>query len=204
MGLEFGTYAQVFKDNEPTNTMAPRTTGAIALSSMSDSKGDYSFMSTDPGQKLIHHQWTVLPMPSSEINQMTHLAKKEGQLLLKDKCLLFEKRPGIPLHSTAMQDEADLDLHFKDEGEDNSFEPLPNRERDVPLLYHDPFSLNELADLAKDADEMSAVLSSSDSNSDPDNDYLSTASSQGAIDDDKAHENRDSSEESPLPYPSHQ
>ena len=97
MGLEFGSYVQVFNDNEPTNTMAPRTTGAIALTSVANSKGDYTFMNLDTGQKLVRHQWTVLPMPSSVINQVTQLAKKEGQPLLKDKCLLFERRPGIPL-----------------------------------------------------------------------------------------------------------
>ena len=116
MGLEFGSYVQVFNDNEPTNTMALRTTGAIALTSVGNSKGDYTFMSLDTGQKLIRHRWTVLSLPSSVLNQVTQLAKKEGQLLLKDKCLLFERRPGIPLADDVLQDEADEALVFKNEG----------------------------------------------------------------------------------------
>ena len=74
MGLEFGSYVQVFNDNEPTNTLAPRTKGAIALTSVGNSKGDYTFMSLDTGPKLVRHQWTVLLMPSSVINQVTQLA----------------------------------------------------------------------------------------------------------------------------------
>ena len=34
MSLEFGTYVQIFNDNSPSNTMTPRTTGAIALNSV--------------------------------------------------------------------------------------------------------------------------------------------------------------------------
>ena len=128
MSLEFGTYVQVFNDNDPTNTMAPRTTGAIALSSLGNSKGDYSFMSLDTGQKLIRHQWTALPMPSSVINQVTQLAKREGQPLLKDKCLLFEKRPGVPIPLNDLNEEAYFDLFFKDEGEDDLFDPLLKQE----------------------------------------------------------------------------
>ena len=97
MKLQFGSYVQVFNDNQPTNSMAPRTTGAIALSSVGNSKGDFYFLNLDTGDKLQRHQWTALPMPAEVIHQVSFLAKKEGQPLLKDKCLLFEKRPGIPL-----------------------------------------------------------------------------------------------------------
>ena len=38
--LEFGTYVHIFNDNNPTNTMASRTTGAIALHSVGNTKGD--------------------------------------------------------------------------------------------------------------------------------------------------------------------
>ena len=41
--LEFGSYVHIFHDNSPTNTMAQRTTGAIALNSVGNSKGDYYF-----------------------------------------------------------------------------------------------------------------------------------------------------------------
>ena len=38
--LEFGTFVHIFNDNNPTNMMAQRTTGAIALNSIGNSKGD--------------------------------------------------------------------------------------------------------------------------------------------------------------------
>ena len=201
MDLKFGTYVQVYNDNEPTNTMTPRTTGAIALSSIGNSKGDYSFMSLVTGQNLSRLQWTVLPMPSSVINQVTQLAKREGQSLLKEKCLLFEKRPGIPLPLDALYDEANLDLVFKDEGEYDLFDPSLKKERDVLILYDVSISLNELAAITNNAGDMSAALSFSDADDDSDNDDFSTATSQGANDHANAIENSDYSDTSPSSDP---
>lgn len=48
--LEFGTYVQVFEDKEPTNTMATRNVGAIALNPTGNAQGDYYFMSLVTGQ----------------------------------------------------------------------------------------------------------------------------------------------------------
>ena len=42
--LEFGTFVHIFNDNKPTNTMAQRITGAIALNSTGKTKGDYFFL----------------------------------------------------------------------------------------------------------------------------------------------------------------
>jgi hypothetical protein len=37
--IEFGSYAQVFEDNNPTNTVRSRTTGAIALTPTGNTQG---------------------------------------------------------------------------------------------------------------------------------------------------------------------
>ena len=39
--LEFGSFVHIFNDNLPTNTMNQRTTGAIALNSVENAKGEY-------------------------------------------------------------------------------------------------------------------------------------------------------------------
>ena len=72
------------------------------------------------------------------------------------------------------------DMVFKNEGEDDNFDPLAKKERDVPLLYDDLISLIELTSIAKNADETSAPLSLSAS--DDDFSTTSDASSLGVDD----------------------
>ena len=65
--LEFGPYVQIFNENNPSNTMSVRTTGAIALNSVHNSKGDFYFLNLETGKRVSRHQWTILPMPKSVI-----------------------------------------------------------------------------------------------------------------------------------------
>ena len=44
MSIEFGAYAQVFEDNNPTNTNKARTTGAIALNLTGNEQGGYFYV----------------------------------------------------------------------------------------------------------------------------------------------------------------
>ena len=104
--LEFGPYVHIFNDNSPTNTMAQRTTGAIALNSVGNSKGDYRFLNLETDRRVSRHQWTVLPMPQSVIQQVHYLALKDNMPPLKDKCLIFERRPGVPLDPHTLETEA--------------------------------------------------------------------------------------------------
>ncbi len=60
--IEFGLYALVFEDNDPTNTTKSRSTGAIALNPTSNTEGDYHFMSLTTSQQLSHCQWMAVPM----------------------------------------------------------------------------------------------------------------------------------------------
>ena len=92
-------------------------------------------------------------------DQVSFLAKKEGQPLLKDQCLLFEKRPCTPLPFDAISAEADDALLFGNDGEDDDFDPDTNRQHDVPLLYDAAITQDEVAALSD------ASLSSSDSSS---------------------------------------
>ena len=96
MLLEFGAY-EAFNEKKPTNTMESRATGAIALTNIGNSKGDYYFMSVETGERITRQQWTELPLPKEIISQVEYLALKEKQPLLKAQELLFEKRPGVPI-----------------------------------------------------------------------------------------------------------
>jgi hypothetical protein len=59
--LEFGSYVQTHEQHD--NTMAPRTTGAIALRPTGNAQGGYYFMSLTTGRRISRNQWTALPMP---------------------------------------------------------------------------------------------------------------------------------------------
>lgn len=52
MRLEFGSYVQVFEDNDPTNTPRARSLGAITLNPTGNAQGDYYFMSLATGAQI--------------------------------------------------------------------------------------------------------------------------------------------------------
>ncbi|KAL7574572.1 hypothetical protein ACA910_015922 [Epithemia clementina (nom. ined.)] len=102
--LEFGAYAQVFEDNNPTNTMASRMTGAIALNHTDNIQGDYFFMSLATGARISRHQWTELPISQEAIARVEQLAEVQGQKLIQ-KGLVFEWRPEQPVDDGMEEDE---------------------------------------------------------------------------------------------------
>ncbi len=63
--IEFGAYAQVFEDNDVTNTVRARTTGAIALSPTGNAQGGYYFMLLTTGKRLSRQQWDELAEPTA-------------------------------------------------------------------------------------------------------------------------------------------
>ncbi len=75
--IEFGAYAQVYKSNNPTNTMRARTTGAIALTPTGNAQGGYNFLSLTTGWKLARQQWEGLPMPDGVIATVEEMARNE-------------------------------------------------------------------------------------------------------------------------------
>ena len=95
--LDFGTYAQVYEDNDPSNSTKSRTTGAIALNHSGNSSGGYHFMSLVTGLRLARRQWTVVPMPEWVPNYVEDMASAEKQQLLINNEPLWEWRPGVPI-----------------------------------------------------------------------------------------------------------
>ena len=95
--LEFGSYVQVFKDNDPTNTMKLRTTPAIALNPTNNLQGGYDFMSLVTGCKLERQQWDVIPMPRHVIQAVESMAEREEQPLLQNGEMIFEWGPNRPI-----------------------------------------------------------------------------------------------------------
>ncbi len=97
MRIEFGAYAQVFKDNTLTNTTKSRMVGAIALTATGNASGDYYFLSLATGAKLLRHDWVEVPITDTAIARVEALAVNEGQPLIQDQGLVVEWGPNQPI-----------------------------------------------------------------------------------------------------------
>ena len=136
--LEFGSYVQLFQDHSPSNTIAARTLGAIALTPTGNAHGDYHFLSLASGCRVSRHRWTALPMTDIAIARVEALALHEKQPLIQEDGLVVEWRPNQPV---------DVDEYDRD-----YVSPICD-DVDDPLLAADYFPLDpaELADLRADA-----------------------------------------------------
>jgi hypothetical protein len=73
--IPFGAYAQVHNDLAMTNTMDPRTTGAICLGPSGNIQGGHKFLSLQTGNIMVRRKWTELPVPADVINRLKDLAQ---------------------------------------------------------------------------------------------------------------------------------
>ena len=75
--LPFGDYAQVHENEQPRNSMAERTLGAICLGPIDNAQGGYKFMSLKTGKKIRRYAWTPIPMTSEVIARVIEIASRE-------------------------------------------------------------------------------------------------------------------------------
>jgi hypothetical protein len=134
MRIEFGSYAQVFEDNNPTNTPRARTLGAIALNPTGNAQGDFFFMSLATGARISRHNWTELPITDTAIARVEALAFQDEQPLIQARGLVVEWRHDQPID----------DYEY-----DRDFIPPPDGAPDT-LLTFDPLDATELFDLVAD------------------------------------------------------
>ena len=132
--IELGAYAQVFEDNNPSNTVRARSLGAIAFTPTDNAHGDYIFMSLVSGKKISRHQWTKFPMIETAIVRVEALAAHKGQRLLSKDGPLAEWRPNMPIND----DEYDVNYELPRADPADTFE----------AGHFDPLDADELADLA--------------------------------------------------------
>jgi hypothetical protein len=131
--LEFGTYVQTHEEH---NTMATRTTGAIALRPTGHEQGGYYFLSLTTGRQLNRNRWTALPMPADIIDRVHTLARRSNA----PRGLTFADRSGdlfLDHHDNDSTDksyesyEPDNDPDHEDDNstsndDDDSYADLPN------------------------------------------------------------------------------
>jgi hypothetical protein len=73
--IPFGAYVQVHDNLAMTNTMEPRTTGAINLGPTGNLQGGHRFLNLVTGEVMVHRKWTELPVPSEVILRLEEIAK---------------------------------------------------------------------------------------------------------------------------------
>jgi hypothetical protein len=66
--LGFGEYVQVYAENDITNTMHPRTYGAISMGSTGNLQGTYLFMSLLTWKTIRRRTWVEMPLPGEVID----------------------------------------------------------------------------------------------------------------------------------------
>jgi hypothetical protein len=134
--LKFGTYVQTHEEHN--NTMATRTTSAIALRPTGNEQGRYYFLSLTTGRRLNRNRWTALPMPVDVINRVHTLARRSGA----SRGLTFADHSGDPLLE-----------HDNDDSMDETYDPRndPDHEDDDSTLDDDD---DNYADLLNAADAM--------------------------------------------------
>jgi hypothetical protein len=209
MKLDFGAYAQVFEDNDPTNTAKSRRTGAIALNPTGNEQGDYHFMSLTTGRRLARRQWTMIPMPDTVIAAVESRAEAEGQPLIVGGCPIFEWHPQQAIldltdDGEVYENEQDDD---QDEVQDDTSEER-NEEvvhRHVENIYVDPgLEADDDNDTTTNASESSDSGSDASESSEEDvnNDNTENNTADNVEVDNAAH-NHDTANEGaqePTPY----
>jgi len=141
MKIDFGSYVQVFEDNDPTNTTKSRRTGAIVLNPTGNAQGDYHFMSLTTGRRLARRQWTLVPMTDAVIAAVEARAEAERQPLIAGGCPTFEWRP-----DRAMQEDYVVD-NYEVINQDNEVNGNGNLDYDGPDNHvFAPVAVNYLND----------------------------------------------------------
>jgi hypothetical protein len=96
---------------EHDNSMATRTTGAIALRPTGNTQGSYLFYSLDTGRVLTRNQWTALPMPNEVIDHVQALARRDQANVAG---LVFGDRHKNPLMDVSADFDEDHDAHISE------------------------------------------------------------------------------------------
>jgi hypothetical protein len=118
--IEFGSYVQTHEEHN--NSMASRTTGAIALRPTGNEQGGYYFFSLSTGRRINRNRWTPLPMPNDVIVRVRNMARRANA----NRGLAFTDRHGnpVPNEDDDGDDDADTD------SDDESYRPNDDDEED--------------------------------------------------------------------------
>ena len=112
--LQFGEYVQAHEEHD--NTMATRTTGAIALRPTGNAQGGYYLYNLSTGKVLNRNHWTPLPMPADVIDRVHVLARRSTA------DLTFADRDGIVIPNEDDDEAPDVDPDYNPNDDDDDSE----------------------------------------------------------------------------------
>jgi hypothetical protein len=68
--MSFGRYCQIHEEDQPRNSTAARTQGAILLGPSGNAQGGHKFYTLNTGKVVVCRAWTELPTPASVISRV--------------------------------------------------------------------------------------------------------------------------------------
>ena len=104
--LGFGEYVQVYTENEVTNTMQPRTHGALSMGSTGNLQGTYLFMSLLTWKTIRRRTWIEMPLPAEIIDFINRKALSSTSMTSDVEMRMGDKIIGNDL---TYMDEAEVD-----------------------------------------------------------------------------------------------
>ena len=76
--IEFGTYAQVYEEPSPTNSMEPRTSGCICLGLVDNAQGSMYFLKLETGEEVVRRQFNILLIMCEVIARVDELGHSDN------------------------------------------------------------------------------------------------------------------------------
>ena len=121
--LEFGAYIQTHEEHD--NTMATRTTGAIALRPTGSAQGGFYLYSLSTGRVLNRNQWTALLMPREVINRVHVLARRSTA------ALTFADRDGVIIPKDDDDVNTDDDSNYAPNDDSDNDDSANDRDNEI-------------------------------------------------------------------------
>ena len=129
--MPIGQYCQVHEEENPRNSQAARTRGAISLGPSGNLQGGYKFMALNTGKKITRRTWDVIPMPDMVIARVNVLGNDQPEQLVftdrKGRAIGDIEIPGVP------PDDVDEDEIIQLPGVDAGIQEAPVFDDDVEL-----------------------------------------------------------------------
>ena len=191
-----GSYCELHRILEPTNTETPRTVPGIALGPTSDYDGTYEFMSLNSGRKVTCRDFNELPI-TADVVDLVHKFATAPPTAVPDP-FLFEWSPDDPLDDVPLPQAALGPDEGAPANDNNGANENENTNDDNNNESENTNDDNNNANANENANENENT--NDDNNNDNDNDYNNDDTNNGDNDnnnDDNNDNNMDETDDEP-------
>jgi hypothetical protein len=146
--VPFGTYVQANQENDPTNTLAPRTINAIYLRPMTNLQGGHEVMNLHTGQVITRNRIWERPLTDLVIQTVESMAAEQGGTSLKlsgrNRVPLF---PADWIEGVEYEEPNDDETEYEDENAEYQDQEQENDEELEEEEDYDTIDPDEIDDL---------------------------------------------------------